>query len=487
MALALCLAIVAGTLLGALYYGHRQARLRTMTEWAIAGRRFGSWIFWFVNAGEIYTTFAVLGISGYAWAYGAPAYLAFTSVSLASALGYWLMPRIWDAGRRHGLVTQADFFERHYGATWLAVFVGVAGIAALVVYVQIQLTALSLVFRLTFGPEVSALQATLAAAGVMLAFVYLAGLRSAAFAAGVKDVMMIVLVVALSVTVAAKVGASSMLDVFRLVQDQYPGIGAFPGLNPGAGLTNTWLVTAAINVALGTWIFPHMFQLIYSARDVRAIRRNAIWQPLYSLSYFFILLLGFAALLAGTAPPDGNPNAVLLQFVADRYPPWAMGLLAGTACLLALVPGSILLLAAASIFSRNVLLPLKRDLPDHALLWSSRIALIAFAAIAVWLTLTTNRSLVEIGLSAYAAIGMLAPGVFLAFLWPRATAVGIFAGMVAGYTALLLPAAEQLWSAFLPDWDRGLVAMGVNAAVAVLVSLCTAPHGLARADSARIS
>ena len=470
MTLAICLTIVLGTMLGALVYGQRQARSRSMSEWAIGGRRFGPWIFWFVNAGEIYTTFAVLGISGYAWAFGAPAYIALTSVSLACALGYWLMPKVWDAGRRWNLVTQADFFERHYGSTALSVFVGIAGIAALIVYVQIQITALSLILRLTVGPSIGVTEAAIAAAAVMLLFVYVAGLRSAAFAAGVKDVLMIVLVVGLSLTAADKVGAASMLDVYRMAQEQYPTLGTFPGLKPEAGLSSTWLVTAALNVALGTWIFPHMFQLIYAARDANTIRRNVMWQPLYSLSYFFIILLGFAALLAGTQPPDGNSNAVLLQFVSDRYPPWAIGLLAGAGSLLALVPGSILLLGAASIFGRNVVLPCRRDLGDATVLWISRAAMVVFAAIAVWLTLTSNRSLVDIGLSAYGAIGMLAPGVFLAFLWRRASAIGVFAGMLAGYVALLLPAATELWGRVLPEWDTGLVAMAINAAVAVSLS-----------------
>ena len=136
MILALTLSIVLGTMAGALLYSRRQAKARTMADWAVGGRRFGVLVFWFLNAGEIYTTFAVLGISGFAWAHGAPAYLAFTSVSLSATLGYWLMPRIWDAGRRRGLVTQADFFADHYRATWLGVVVGIAGIAALVVYAQ---------------------------------------------------------------------------------------------------------------------------------------------------------------------------------------------------------------------------------------------------------------------------------------------------------------------------------------------------------------
>jgi solute:Na+ symporter, SSS family len=116
-------------------------------------------------------------------------------------------------------------------------------------------------------------------------------------------------------------------------------------------------------------------------------------------------------------------------------------------------------------------LPMKRDLGDAAQLWVSRAAMVCFAGVAVWLTLTSNRSLVEIGLSAYAAIGMLAPGVFLGLLWARTSAVAVFIGMVVGYAALLLPAARAFWSAQLPEWDRGLIAMGVNAAVVIVVSL----------------
>jgi SSS family solute:Na+ symporter len=89
----------------------------------------------------------------------------------------------------------------------------------------------------------------------------------------------------------------------------------------------------------------------------------------------------------------------------------------------------------------------------------------------VWLSITRNRSLVEIGLSAYAAIGMLAPGVFLGLVWPRANATGVLAGIVAGYLSLLLPAADAWWARVLPGWDRGLVAMAVNAAVVVSVCL----------------
>ncbi len=469
------IAVLLATVGGAIAYGGRRARARDVEEWAIGGRRLGLLIFWFVNAGEIYTTFAVLGISGFAWAYGAPAYLALTSVSLASAFGYWLTPRIWSAGRRHGLVTQADFFALSYDAEWLGVVVALAGLFATVVYVEVQLTALSLVLQLTVGHAVGAAPCVVAAAVLMLAFVFLAGLRSAAFAAGVKDVLMIALVIALSFSAAGHVGAASIADLFRRAEQLRPGLGAFPGADPAAGLTTGWFITSALNVAASTWFFPHMFQLSYAASGERALRQNAIWQPIYSLSYFFIILLGFAVIVAGTDVPGGNPNAALLQFVASRYPAWLVGLLAGTASLLALVPGSVLLMTAGTIFARNIVRPAMGERDPRTTLLISRLAMIGFAGCAVYLTLGASGSIVKIGLSAYASIGMLAPGGVLALIWARAQALGVLAGLVVGYLALLHPAAIAFWHAALPGWEPGLAALILNSATVVLVSLLVSP------------
>ena len=479
------LLILVGTISGAMLYGRHQAKSESVAEWAVGGRKLGFLVFWFLNAGEVYTTFAVLGISGFAWAHGAPAYLAFCSVSLSAALGYWLTPLIWRAGRDRGLVTQADYFADRYQARWLGVVVGIAGIAALVMYVQIQITALSLVLRMTVG-DVSPVVSAIAAATLMVAFVFFAGIRSAAFAAGVKDILMAVIMVILCTTVASHVGASSILDIFAKVEALHVGIGRLPGIQPGAGLGEAWLMNQAISVAIGTYIFPHMFQLCFSASDEWTVRRNAIWQPIYSLSYFFIILLGLAALVAGVHPPGGDMNGALLQFVSDRYPAWTIGVLIGTVYLLALVPGSVLLLTAGSIFSRNIYLQIWPQTSERACLRISRLAMIGFAAVAVWLTIDGSGSLVEIGLSAYKAIEMLAPGVFLGFLWRRTHAVGVAAGLAAGYAAMLWPWMVDT-GAFAAEIDPALKAMLLNALVTVVVSLTLPRRDHATAQDALVT
>jgi SSS family solute:Na+ symporter len=220
-------------------------------------------------------------------------------------------------------------------------------------------------------------------------------------------------------------------------------------------------------------VFPHLFQMSYSARSATSIRRNAIWQPLYSLAYFFIILLGFAALLANTHPPGDNLNAALLQFVSERYPSWVIGLVAGTGFLLALAPGALLLVAAGSIFTRNVVRPFAPRLSEGQSLALSRASLVCFAAVAVYLSLAQKGSLVKILLDAYSAIGMLAPGVFLGFLWKRTSATGVLAGLFAGFIALLAPFSAHYWGSHWPQWEPGLIAMAINAGVTILVSLVT--------------
>lgn len=56
----------------------------TLEDWAVGGRNFGRWLNWFILAGEIYTAFAFLGGSGWAYARGGPP-------SISSGMARWRM------------------------------------------------------------------------------------------------------------------------------------------------------------------------------------------------------------------------------------------------------------------------------------------------------------------------------------------------------------------------------------------------------------
>lgn len=77
-------------------------------NWAVGGRDFGRWLNWFIMAGEVYTAFAFLGASGWAYAKGGPTYYILGYGALAYMVGYHVLPRVCEYGHRHMLVTQGE-------------------------------------------------------------------------------------------------------------------------------------------------------------------------------------------------------------------------------------------------------------------------------------------------------------------------------------------------------------------------------------------
>src|ERR1700733_15545269 len=95
-------------------------RKMNLEEWSVAGRSFGLLFMWLLMAGEIYTTFAFLGASGWAYSRGGPALYIMAYITLGYVVSFYILPHIWQVGRKFSLQTQSDFFERRYRSKWLA-------------------------------------------------------------------------------------------------------------------------------------------------------------------------------------------------------------------------------------------------------------------------------------------------------------------------------------------------------------------------------
>src|SRR5580658_2565140 len=136
--------VAIGVAIGFLAGAHRKMDLE---QWTVGGRGFGTLLMFLLMAGEVYTTFAFLGASGWAYSRGGPALYIMAYLTLAYVVSFFILPQIWEMGRKYGLQTEADFFGRRYGSKHLAAFVCVVGMAFLVPYVQLQLTGLGIIME----------------------------------------------------------------------------------------------------------------------------------------------------------------------------------------------------------------------------------------------------------------------------------------------------------------------------------------------------
>lgn len=471
LAITIAFLVLILTTTGSMYLALKGRKI-SMREWAIGGGSFGTLLFWFLSAGEIFTTFAFLGASGWAYQYGAPAYYILANVALGYVLGYWLLPRIWEIGKKYNIYTQADFFRIRFDNKWLAAVIAIIGIMAMIPYTQLQFTGLSLIIQIIFHGAIDKTWAVLISGFIVLVFVFTAGLRGTAFAAIVKDFLMIAVLVGVTVTLATVTHLGSISQIFAMLNQKYPASSFLPGLVPKKGFTVLWFTSTIVMTNIGYWMWPHQFQLTCSAKSGDAIRKNAIFQPLYALSYFFIFLIGFAALLV--LPKLKDSNAALLTLISTYYPHWFLGVLGAAGMLIAIIPCSALLLTLGTIFSesifKNIFSP---KASDRSVLLTARIALVIGAIFSVALALKSNDTLVQILLIAYSAVSQIGPGFILALLWKRVTSYGVLAGSIVGLLGITVPAMIHFERSISFSMNSGFIALLLNIGVTILISLVT--------------
>jgi SSS family solute:Na+ symporter len=455
--------------------GHAAAAPSPLERWALGGRSFGSVLVFVLLAGEIYTTFTLLGASGWAYGRGAPTFYILGYGALAYLMSYWLLPAIWTRGRRDRVLTQPEFFARAFASPLLGRFVALVGVLSLLPYLVLQFRGLSILVHESAYGAISQELAVSIGAITVVGWVVLGGMKTSAYAALAKDVLVLVAVVALGLLIPQSVygGIGPMFDA-QIARD--PEFFVLPA----RGFSPTWFVSTVTVSVVGFYLWPHTFASLFAARDPRGFERTAITMPLYQLVMLFVFFVGFAARDVVPGLTGADIDLALLRSTRSLFGP-PMMLLVGTAGLLtALVPSAIILMTMATILAQLRHAPLSRADGDRASadLRLARWLVPAVALVAWWWSRQSNAALVPILLLAYAMVAQLAPALAMALWAPGRLRVSfIIAGIVVGelcVAASLWPALDtatrvaQWWPSvpsFVYDINPGLFALALNLTV----------------------
>jgi solute:Na+ symporter, SSS family len=434
-------------------------------QYIVGGRSFGTILLWVLLAGEIYTTFTFLGIAGLSYSQGAPAFYPIAYGACAYAIGYFLAPAIWRIAKEHNLLTGADFFETRYNSRALGVAIAILMFVMVVPYVALQLSGLQILLHIAGYGAYDATAAVCIAFIVLALFVFTAGLRGTAWASVVKDVFVLGGVAFAGIAIPTHFFGSpaAMLDKLSSVHPQMlvlPPTTAFHG--------TAWYVSTVLLSAIGFYMGPHTWNAVYSARSGDTLRRNAMLLPFYQAFLTLMILAGISAALIHPGLKGTAVDQSFLLVVARYYPPWVLGLIASAGALAALVPASALLLAGASVITKNVagdLFGVATTDASRTLLTRILVLVVALLALGVWLT--AQKTVVELLLLYYNGVTQFAPGAFAAFLYKRATALAVGAGIAVG-----LAVAIPLAALNISPWgiNAGFLALIANVVVLLTIS-----------------
>ena len=465
------------TVLGFVAARWRRGDLAQLSEWGLGGRRFGSFVTWFLLGGDLYTAYTLIALPALVYAVGAYGFFAIPYAIFGYPIVFMTMPRLWNACRKHGWITSADFVEGRYGSRSLALAVAVTGVIATMPYIALQLVGMQVVFEaMGLGALGIGKETPLVIAFVILAlYTYSSGLRAPALIAFVKDAMLYVLVIAAVVIIPIKLGGYGA--VFHAAQQAFAAKGGDTGvmLKPD----QYWpFATLALGSAFALFLYPHATTATLSAASADTIRRNSVWLPAYSVLLCLIALLGYMALAAHVEVK--NTSMAVPTLINASFPPWFAGFCFAAIALGALVPAAIMSIGAANLFTRNIWRAYVNANLSNA--QESRIAknvslLVKFGALLAVLYLPTKFA-IDLQLLGGIWILQIFPavvcGLFVRWLRASALLAGWIAGMALGsalaYHQGLKPVYAVTFGGQHYGIYIGLIALVVNFIVAIVAT-----------------
>ena len=438
-----------------------------------ADREFGFLIMYFVMGASIFSAFAFLGGPGWAYSRGAAAFYILSYGTLGLAPWYFFGPRVAALGRRFGYVTQAELFAHRFESPALSGLLALISLVSFLPYLTLQMQGAGYVFNVVTEGRMPEWAGAAIAYGVVLIYVYYSGVMGVGWTNTFQGMFMMVLAWGLGIYLPFKLygGVGAM---FEALAESVPEMLVAPGLD-AAGNVWTWggyCSAIAISV-LGFSLWPHYFMKIYTARDVRTLKKTVVFYPTFQIFLVPILFIGFSGILRfpGVDPAD----AILPTIITSLgLPAVVVGLFCAGALAASMSTGDAIVHAAGSILVNDLYkVWVRPEMDDRSQRRAIRFLVIIISGVAYYFAVFSDYSLVYLLLLAYGFIAQLAPLLLATFFWPRATRPGVIAGLLAGCTVTVL------WNVFPAlQWQQihaGIWGVLANVVVMVAVSLATRP------------
>lgn len=444
--------------------GSDKASRSSIEQWTVGGRNFGSVIIWFLIGADVYTAYTFLGLTGYGYSLGVPAFFATPYVVLAYPIAFYFLPKVWSVAKEFHMTTLADYVGARFDSKLLSFLVALAGIAFLIPYIDLQLTGIENVVRVT--GQISPVWVLIISFLLVGLYTFFSGIRAPAWTSIVKDLLVWVVMLTLVIYLPLKWygGWGQFLHAATV---KYPAYMSLPG--HGGKHDSFWFATAAFISAASLFMWPHSSTGALSSRTAEALRKNAIFLPFYNILLFFVTGLGILALLV--VPGQKNTNAALLYLIQGSMGGFGQGISFATIMLASLVPASIMVIAASNLLIKNIV----NDVFVHkvqpaTLTLLTRWSVFFMVLLALLFGILFPSSIISLQLQGVSGIVQIFPAVVFSLWWRSMhkvpTVVGFIGGIITVFVAgpLKLPGYAGFW---------GLV---VNVVLVLILSLFVRSH-----------
>jgi len=448
----------------------------TAADYFVASRGIGPFVLLMSVFGTTMTSFAIIGSSAEAFKGGIGVYGKMVSWSgiFHSVCFFLVGVRLWSLGKRYGYQTQIQFFRDRFESDKLGLILFPALVGLVIPYLLMgvigaasaieAITAKAFVDQAWAGKNggIPFWMGGAVVCTVTIVYVFMGGVRGAAWANTLQTVVFIVLGVVTFAVIAnrlggpvkatqqvahynpahLKLGADTADDkVYEERMAEFEA-GTSP-IKPKHPVQIPPLVFMTyMFIPFSVAMFPHLFQHWLTAKSAKSFKLMLVAHPLLMmLTWLPCVLIGIwatSAIMPGggasVIPPDfANANAVLPMMVNKLAPTAIGGLL--VAGVLAAIMSSLdsQLLCVGSIFTNDIVNHYfsKDTLSDRTVVVLGRTFVVAMAIVTYLLSLwIPGTHVFRLGVWCFTGFASLAPLVFAALYWKRATKAGAYASIL---------------------------------------------------------
>jgi SSS family solute:Na+ symporter len=460
-------AVVLGFLGVTLYLGIRAAsgRQQSVAEHVVAGRGLPLVLVFFIAVGEIYSSLSFLGQPGWSYAYGVPILWATMNGTMVAMMSYWLGPKIWQRGKEKNYLTQAQYLGASFESPALRAVVAVVSLIALAPYISVQIIGAGYVFRVTSAGHIPYWLGSLVAFSVVAIYVSKGGLRGISWVAVFKGIFMLT-VGGVCVILVIHKQFGGLTEMFRQIAARSPEHLTLPG-RTGIMPYTFWSSSIVIGMC-GFYMWPHLFQNFFSARDALTIKRQAALIPVYNVIGWAFIMVGFAGVLL---VKNTEPDAVMIEMVMRSVPPWLVAFFCAGALSASMVTAAAATLVSAATLANDLFQPFL-NLPDARLRRLIQILVLAVMTVAYVFAILQSSTIAFVMLMAYGFVSQFFPLVITSLYWP---------GRVRGSWAIAAVAEGAAVTAFFSvrpiprpgGFHPGFLGLMANAAVMLAAAVTT--------------
>jgi SSS family solute:Na+ symporter len=396
------------------------------------------------------TAVVMIGAPGLAYRAGIGAFgffvtlFAFLFPVFLMTIGY----RIWLVGKEFGHITPAQIINHRWNADYLGVLAMAMFTIWTIPYLLVGVQGGGIVFEALTDGLIPYWAGALIVLVVVGGYVYQGGMRGTGWTNVFQGTVFILFLVAMFVWIPLKLGGfdTATAAVAQIKNGLFLNRAGIPPFQP-----KVWFSQGLI-VALGAFMFPHLFVRYMTAKSVKNLQQTAVLYPIAVIvAWVPAVLIGFWGI--AQLPDLANPDFVLPAMVDTLLPVWVVGFaLAGIlAALMSSLDGQVLTLS--TFFTEDVLRPFF-DVPDERETQYTRAFLVIIFVAAFVGALLTRESIVNTATFAFSGYALMFFPICAAFYWRRSNKYAAYAGLIWGFVGLwtfefgLLP--MSLTFGFLP-------------------------------------